>query len=361
MRRLLDLVVACVLPVGLSLGDEPPARYEVVTPKPDKIIATGINARGDVIGFEWVEERENPGVIGQEPFFARGGRQIRLPLLPTYTFTAPAGVSDDGLVVGRAGKPSSTRVLVPLQNQAFTWTEAEGIRGLGALPDDHASFATAVTRDGRSIAGISVGNDRIRPVVWDRSASGSGAGPAWRGVALPQTGPTASNFLALSDDGRYVAGIDNGTPTLWTRPGRPGDPWTGEPIGPPGSINPRAVNNAATVAGIIAPRDGSTHAVVWTRAGGVRPISEPPGYNRSEAGAINNAGSVVGMIDGPHGSNLAPRAFVFEKGQLRILEEGGPDFSAATAINDRGQVTGVFEKEEDDEPPKSAKLVPPRP
>ena len=353
------LVVACAFPVGLSLGDEPPGRYEVVTPKRDKIIATGINARGDVIGFEWVEERENPGVIGQEPFFARGDRQIRLPLLPTYTFTSPAGVSDDGLVVGRAGKPSSTRVLVPLQNQAFTWTEAEGMRGLGALPEDHASFATAVTRDGRSIAGISVGTDRIRPVVWDRAASGTG--PVWRGVALPQTGPTASNFLALSDDGRYVAGIDNGTPTLWTRPAPPGGSWAREAIGPPGSINPRAVNNAATVAGIIAPRDGSTHGVVWTRGGGVQPIPEPAGYARSEAVAINNAGSVVGMIDGPPGSNLAPRAFVFEKGQLRILAEGGPDFSAATAINDRGQVTGVFEKEEDDEPGKSAKLVPPRP
>jgi hypothetical protein len=53
------------------------------------------------------------------------------------------------------------------------------------------------------------------------------------------------------------------------------------------------------------------------------------------------------MIDGPNGSQVGPNAFVYEEGRLRILEEGGPNFGSATAINDRGQVAGVFEKEEE--------------
>jgi hypothetical protein len=68
---------------------------------------------------------------------------------------------------------------------------------------------------------------------------------------------------------------------------------------------------------------------------------------RSEAHAVNNAGVVVGMIDGPAGSKIGPNAFVYEAGKLRILDEGGPDFSDATAINEHAQVAGVVDKEEE--------------
>jgi len=71
---------------------------------------------------------------------------------------------------------------------------------------------------------------------------------------------------------------------------------------------------------------------------------------RSEALAINNHDEVVGLVDGPGGSNIGPNAFVYAGGRLRILDEGGPTFGSATAINDRGQVTGILEKKEQDEP-----------
>ena len=232
-----------------------------------------------------------------------------------------------------------------LQNQAFTWTEADGIRGLGALANDFSSLATGVSADGWTICGISVGDNRVRACVWERQ--GSGAGVSWVGSPLPQTHPVASHHVAISPDGCRVAGLDGGVPTLWSRP-MPADPaWARETLGPIGSFNPRAVNNAGSVAGTTFPADGSTHAALWTRArGAIEPIPEPAGYTRSEASAINAAGSVVGMIDGPAGSPVAPHAFVFEDGRLRILDEGGPNFVAATAINDAGQVAGTFEKEE---------------
>ena len=337
-------VVASLVPLGSSAAD-PPRRLEIITPKDDAINAVALNARGDLVGFEWKEDPETPGVIGQEPFFAaRGKPPVRLPRLPSYTSTFPAAVSDSGLVVGRASKPMSRRVRIKLQNQAFTWTEADGIRGLGAFPDDFASLASGVSRGGETICGITIGNDRVRACVWERE--GSGTGLAWRGTPLPQEEPVASHNVAISDNGRFVAGLDGGVPVLWSRPAGAGSAWTRRALGPISSLNPRAVNNAGAVAGVILPNDGSTHAAVWTEAKGVVPIPEPAGYNRSEVGAINNLGLVVGMIDGPAGTPVIPHAFVFEDGQLRIIDEGGPNFAAATTINDAGQVSGNFEKEE---------------
>src|SRR5437764_14434273 len=105
--------------VGLSSAsgaDEPGKTYRVVTPKEDGIIATGINGRGEVVGFEWVEEKENPGVLAQAPFFAKGKEITYLPKLAGYTATFPAAVSDDGLVVGRASRPAPAGVRVPMRN-----------------------------------------------------------------------------------------------------------------------------------------------------------------------------------------------------------------------------------------------------
>ncbi len=89
-----------------------------------------------------------------------------------------------------------------------------------------------------------------------------------------------------------------------------------------------------------------TDAVIWTRGKGITHLEKLPGYVRSEALAINNAGIVVGMIDGPHASATGPNAFVYEKGRLRIFNEFGPSFARPTAINDAGQVAGDLDKED---------------
>ena len=81
--------------------------------------------------------------------------------------------------------------------------------------------------------------------------------------------------------------------------------------------------------------------MIWTREKGIIRLEKPKGYVKSEANAINNAGVVVGMVDGPNGSPIGPNAFVYEKGRLRIINECGPAFTIATAINDAGQVAGV--------------------
>jgi uncharacterized membrane protein len=342
MKRIFPFI-AFLVPglAGLVGADEPAKRYEVISPKDDGIIATGINGRGEIVGFEWIEEKARPGIVSQVPFHARGKDITYLPLLPGYTATFPAAVSDDGVVVGRASKPAPRDVRIPLRNQAFIWDARGGIRGLGVLEGDWASFACGISRDGRRISGFSVGDNRVRACVWDRQ------GNSWKATPLPHHDQLGTQHVPISDDGKHIAGVDGTVAVLWTE--GPEGHWSREVISRPGMLIPRGVNNAGTLVGLYHTGNGRTHAAIRSREAGYKVLEKPEGYVKSEAGAINNHGVVVGMIDGPNGSKVGPRGFVYEAGKLRVLDEGGPNFAAATAINDRGQVSGIFEKEEDEE------------
>jgi uncharacterized membrane protein len=337
---LITLLGLASIAISVTRADDLPARFEVIAPKDDGLNATGINARGDIVGFEPMERPERPGIVDEAPFFlARGKSVTYLPLLKGYTATFPAALSDDGLVVGRASKPGSRNVRVMLRNQAFVWDAGQGIRGLGALEGDWSSLATGVSRDGRRVSGFSVGDNRIRACVWDRD------GETWKGTAMAHEGRLSSTTVPISDDGKRVAGVDGVVPCLWTL-GDSGT-WSREVIGGGGELMPRGVNNAGVVVGVrFAP--GGTHAAVWTREKGIRLVPEPKGYVRSEAMAVNNLGVVVGMVDGPAGSKTGPNAFAYglESGKYRVLDEGGPNFAGANAVNDLLQVTGVMEKKE---------------
>lgn len=347
------LILLCLVSsrsTGLAADGEPVRKYEIVTPKAEGIIATGINGRGEIIGFEWSEDKKLPGVLEQVPFFARGKEITYLPLLKGYTATFPAAVADDGTVVGRASKPGAKGMRIPLRNQAFVWDAKGGIRGLGVLEGEWASFACGISRDGRRISGYSVGDNRVRACVWDRQ------GDSWKASPLPHHDRLASNEVVISSDGRHIAAVDGHVAVLWTE-GRDGQ-WTREVISRPGMLLPRGVNDSGTVVGLYHTGDGRTHAAIRARGGGFRTLDLPKGYVKAEASALNNEGVVVGMIDGPGGSRTGPRGFVYESGKLRILEEGGPWFAAATAINDRGQVAGVLEREEEEEPAPPARDAP---
>jgi uncharacterized membrane protein len=336
---LLPITAAALGLPWAARGQAPPETFEVVARIPGTI-AVNINANGDVVGFIWEEEAERPGVVAQVPFLLRGGQMTRLPLLEGYTSTFPAAVSDGGLVVGRVSKPVIPGVRVEMQNQAFVWDASGGIRGLGVLEGGVSSFASAVSADGRRIGGFILGEDRIRPCVWDLAADGK----SWEGATLPIEQTLGSNVLALSDDGRFASAVDGTLPCLWTADGAGG--WNREVIGGPASLMPRDVNNSGMVVGLRFDGDGMPRAAAWDRDGGLRQLQEPEGYVKSEATSVNNAGVVVGMVDGPGGSDIYPRGFIFSGGQLTLIEEGSPVFASAAAINDRGQVAGIIEEEE---------------
>ncbi len=333
---------AALILTASAAATQPAEKYQLVAPRDIDIEATGINERGDVVGFEWVEDKKNPDGIGQVPFYARGKEITHLPLLEGYTSTSPTGVSDDGLVVGYISKPLNPGRGGTGSNQAFVWDVRAGIRGIGMPEGDLSSFASGISRDGRRISGYSVGPNRKRACIWDRH------GEVWKATVLPHSSELRSMNVPISGDGRFIAAIEADRPCLWSRDvsGR----WTREAIGDPGSLVPRAVNNAGTVAGTRFTLDGLYHAVVWSRSAGLRRLPRPLGYVKSEALAINNHDVIVGMVDGPAGGKIGPDAFVHEGQRLRILDEWGPSFASATAINDRGQVAGVLEKKTDEEP-----------
>ena len=106
MRCAWLICFALAIVSGQARSDEPTKKYQIVSPKETGIIATGINERGDVIGFEWIESKKYPGVVEQVPFFARGKSITYLTPLAGYTAAFPTAVSADGVVVGHVGKPA---------------------------------------------------------------------------------------------------------------------------------------------------------------------------------------------------------------------------------------------------------------
>ncbi len=105
MRSRCLLVVASLSLCAQVKADEPTKKYAVVTPKTNGIVATGINGRGEIVGFEWVQDKKIADILNEAPIFAQGKKITYLPLLEGYTATFPAAVSDDGVVVGRAANP----------------------------------------------------------------------------------------------------------------------------------------------------------------------------------------------------------------------------------------------------------------
>ena len=97
------MLLAAFLVCRQARAEDPAKTYQVVTPRDDGIIATGINGRGDVVGFQWVEKI--PSVFEQAPFFARGKTITYLPTLPGYTATFPSAVSDSGVLSAGAASP----------------------------------------------------------------------------------------------------------------------------------------------------------------------------------------------------------------------------------------------------------------
>jgi probable HAF family extracellular repeat protein len=341
MRRTWLIGIVSVTVSLHARAEDPQKQFQIVSPRDVGVIATGINGRGDIVGFEWVASKAYAGVIDQVPFFARGKNITHLEPPVGYTAFFPAAVSDDGLVVGHAAKPA--RGPIPLRNQAFVWDPNTGMHGLGVLADDVVSYACDIAADSRRICGYSVGANRLRACVWDRDGAG------WKCAALPHTSKLGANVVVMSDDGKVVASVDADRPCLWLQheSGR----WSQELIGGPASLVPRAVNNSGMLVGVHSTDQGWLRAVIWSRDRGLKELDLPKGYIRAEANAVNNHGIVVGMVDGPGGSKIGPNAFVYEAGRFRLIDEGGPLFTSATAINDRGQLAGVLDENEEPEKP----------
>jgi uncharacterized membrane protein len=224
--------------------------------------ASGVNSSGAVIVGTSRDGWGAPSLayrrVGNAPL-------ENLGVLPgPYTRSYASGVSGDGtIVVGRSEyNPSSTSLVT----QAVRWTPQAGMQGLGRLhPFDSRSEATAISRDGSTIVGISNNHG----FVW-REATGMQGLPV-----LPGSPTTQSYAYAVSGDGSAVIGASRATDGFyhavrWSSSGV-------EDLGLlPGSVSglPYAVSDDGLIVGgasDIAP--GQQIATVWISGTGAMPLA----------------------------------------------------------------------------------------
>jgi len=153
--------------------------------------AAGVNADGTVVVGEGLTIPSH----GQAFRWTAASGMVGLGFLPGRDFSTANGVNADGkVVVG-----SSARFRLPPPVQAFRWTAATGMVGLGFLPGDNESLANGVNADGTVVVG--------------QANDASGHGQAFRWTAetgmvgldfLP--GGTSSNANGVNASGKVVVG-----------------------------------------------------------------------------------------------------------------------------------------------------------
>jgi autotransporter-associated beta strand protein len=163
-------------------------------------VARGISGNSAAIVGD-AEDRTLNGNANSQAFrWTSATGMIGLGFLPGDTISAAFAASGDGsVVVGSSGTLS--------HNQAFRWTASSGMIGLGFLPGGTISNAAGVSADGSVVVGNSsaagTGNN-IKPMLWTASQGMVGLG------SLPGTnGLGGAN--AVSANGQVVIGTANVT------------------------------------------------------------------------------------------------------------------------------------------------------
>jgi probable HAF family extracellular repeat protein len=100
------------------------------------------------------------------------------------------------------------------------------------------------------------------------------------------------------------------------------------------------INKSGQVVGAAYTSSGDLHAFLWSKEGGMQDLGVLPGGMSSEALAINNLGQVSGWSYATSAQIM--HAFLWNPGTgMQDLGTLGGPTSAATAINNFGEVTGV--------------------
>jgi probable HAF family extracellular repeat protein len=199
-------------------------------------------------------------------------------------------VSADGSVV--VGQSTSA-----LRGEAFRWTDADGMTGLGHLPDSargrfSSSEARAVSADGLTVAGYCRLSQGWQGFRWTSSSGMVGLGD------LPG-GKTFCRAYDVSADGSVVIGGSSSTSSgddyeafRWTADGGMvglGDLKTGKF----NSYGQGVSADGTVVVGTSASASGP-EAFRWTQAGGMMALGDLPGGDFcSRAFAVSADGSVV--------------------------------------------------------------------
>lgn len=136
----------------IGLGDLPGGRYhsDARAVNADGSVVVGYSFSEKTEAFRWTEEN------GLEPLFE----------LDKEVSSGAKDISDDGrVVVGWVTRHIDEYLSI---NDAFRWSQEEGLVRLGALPDwDDSSTAAAVSADGNVVVGEATFNHWPGLFHWD--------------------------------------------------------------------------------------------------------------------------------------------------------------------------------------------------
>ncbi|MBS0197887.1 MAG: hypothetical protein JSR77_14120 [Planctomycetes bacterium] len=254
--------------------------------------------------------------------FSRSGAPYQnLPILEPYS----RGHSD-AYISGDATIVSGTCLSATLYGQAFIWTAATGIRGLGfARPGDSRSQVLGMSRDGSTIVGSS-----------ESISQGTGTGFIWTEktgmrAVIGLNGDTDCHCRGANIDGSVVVGDTSANATLWDADRVAHDL---------GNLPGRLVGYAYAVSGdgkIVVGTSIKTTPIgfIWTAESGMRAASDvliergvviPSGFSILYCYAISGDGSTI--AGSGRGTNGIWQGFVAYMGKpcpADFNEDGGVD------------------------------------
>jgi probable HAF family extracellular repeat protein len=263
---------------------------------------------------------------------------------PDATSFGYAVSSDGSTVVGVSGV-ATFNAAFPRQAEAFRWTEATGMIGLGHLRGGVTSVAYDVSENGSVIVGRSGSSPGQQAFRWTQNSGMVGLGD------LPG-GAFTSEAYGVSADGTITVGqgISRSGYEAFRR--RQGSAMVGLGDLPGGDFlsSASAVSDDGSVVvgdGRSAEGDVGREAFRWTPSSGMAGLGRPEGFEVSRANGVSADGSVVVgdafspgneaiIWDADHGMRLLRDALVNEFG-LGVSLAGWTLYSA-TGVSANGQV-----------------------
>jgi probable HAF family extracellular repeat protein len=166
---------------------------------------THIFSSDETFNFAYGVSENGSSIVGQfnnRPYYwtPSSGLQVIGPFAGGFNHGWAHGISDNGKVtVGIAAHDISTAD----NYEAFRWTEADGLNGLGYLPGSQYSDAKATNNDGSIIVGLGTNaEENFEAFRWSAADGMVGLGDLEGGIF-------ESAAFGLSNDGSTIIGMGN--------------------------------------------------------------------------------------------------------------------------------------------------------
>jgi len=271
--------------------------------------ARGISADGQVV----VGDRTGAAVNTEAFYWTGAGGMVGLGYLTTTNtlYSTASAVSANGsVIVGYGARPDG-------DNEAFRWTQAGGLQQLGDLPGGaFYSQADGVSPDGLTVVGhSSVGVD-IEGFRWTQASGMQGVGffsdadpnNRWSKV----TGVTAGGMLV--GGATHAEGFE-----AFRMTGGGSMEGLGKLSGTTGSLAFAVSADGSVIVGHCDDEAVGNRAFIWTSGVGMEGLGDLPDGGWSTARAVSADGSIV-VGDGDSGDNNV--AFIWDRVHgIRVLQD----------------------------------------